>query len=192
MRTRARVQTSRAVGEAALAAVLPPVIASGDSWHVCSAGDVDGLSYLAHLLAAMPAAHVIVSTWCMSLDDVQHLAAWLDAGRIGRLDVYVGEIFPSQYAPAYDELCRVLRAHPGGGRCAVFRNHAKVVVFANPARRYFVTVESSANLNTNPRNEQTALTRSRPLADFYRRFFDGVRSLQRNFDDWAPRGWQTA
>ena len=192
LRTRTRVHTSRAKSEAVLADLLPPVIASGDSWHVMSAGDVDALSYLAHLLRAMPADHAIVSTWCMSLDDVQQLAAWLHAGQIARLDVYVGETFPSQYGPAFDALCSALRGHPGGGRVAVFRNHAKVTVMANHKRRYYATAESSANLNTNPRNEQTTITRGRPLACFYKTFFDNVRSNIRNFDTWVPHGWQTA
>jgi hypothetical protein len=40
-------------------------------------------------------------------------------------------------------------------------------------------IESSANLNTNPRIEQTAITRCEDLYWFYRDFFDGLRSIDR-------------
>ncbi len=191
LRTRQRVITSRATSEETLRALLPARIRSGDAWHVITGGNVDGLSYLAHLLAAGPADHVILSTWCMAIDDVNQLARWLADGTIARLDCYVGEIFPSQYAPAFEQLCEAVRAH-GIGRVAVFRNHSKVQIIANHRRRYYVTVEGSANLNTNPRTEQTTITRSRPLANFYREFFDGIHSYSRNFDHWTPHGWPPA
>lgn len=191
VRTRQRVRLSRASSEDQIAAVLPQIIRPGDAWHVISGGNVDGLSYLAHLLKSGPADNVILSTWCMSIDDVRQLADWLTSGTIGTLDCYVGEIFPSQYAPAFELLCQVIRTH-GRGRVAVFRNHSKVQVLASHARRYYVTVEGSANLNTNPRTEQATITRSQGLARFYADFFDGVKSIVRNFEDWKPNGWSHA
>jgi len=41
-------------------------------------------------------------------------------------------------------------------------------------------IESSANLNTNPRIEQTCITRDRDLFEFYRDFFSGIHSVTRN------------
>lgn len=190
-RTRQRVMMARANSEAQLSDLLPARIQPGDAWHVITGGNVDGLSYLAHLLKGERADHVLLSTWCMAIDDVNQLARWLADGTIGRLDCYVGEIFPSQYAPAFEQLCEVVRAH-GAGRVAVFRNHSKVQVIANHRRRYYVTVEGSANLNTNPRTEQATITSSRDLATFYRQFFDGIKSYSRNFDNWTPHGWPHA
>ena len=193
MRTRSRVKLQRALSNETLNAILPSPIASGDSWHILSGGNVSGLSYLANLLQSGPADHVILSTWCMSLDDVLQLEAWLDSGLINRLDIYCGEIFSSgAYATAVERICVALRKNVGCGRVAIFRNHSKVIVFAAHRRRYYVVVESSANLNTNPRTEQTTVTRSRALANFYRAFYDGIRSHQRNFDNWTPHGWPSA
>lgn len=188
MKLSQRVRTARAKSEADLAALLPARIEPGDSWHVISGGNVDSLSYLQHLLGAGPFDHVILSTWCMSLEDVKQLADWLHSGRIALLDLYVGEIFPSQYAAAFELLCQVIREH-GAGRVAVFRNHAKVTVAASHQRGEYLVVESSANLNTNPRTEQTAITASLELAVFYADFFAGVRSFQRNFDHWQRHAW---
>ncbi|MFP3153113.1 hypothetical protein LQZ18_01520 [Lachnospiraceae bacterium ZAX-1] len=47
-------------------------------------------------------------------------------------------------------------------------------------------IESSANINTNPRTEQTVITLDTGLAKFYKDFYDGIISFERNFDDWKP------
>lgn len=41
-------------------------------------------------------------------------------------------------------------------------------------------MEGSANVNTNPRIEQTCLTRDRDLFEFYREFYDGIKSVYKN------------
>lgn len=184
-----RIQIARAKSEGELATLLPASIVRGDSWHVISGGNIDGLSYLQHLLAAHAFEHVILSTWCMALEDVKQIAGWLHSGRISRLDVYVGEIFPSQYAPAFELLSKTVRESGAGGRVAVFRNHSKVTIAAAHDRDEYIVIESSANLNTNPRTEQTAITHSRDLACFYADFYGAIRSFQHNFDDWTPHAW---
>lgn len=189
LRLSQRVRTARAKSEAELAALLPARIEPADSWHVLSGGNIDGLSYLQHVLQAGPFDHVLLSTWCMALEDVKQLAAWLQSGQIAVLDVYVGEIFPSQYAPAYELLCQTIRTHGPTGRVAVFRNHSKVTVAVSHSRAEHLVIESSANLNTNPRTEQTAITHDRDLAAFYADFFGSVRSFQRNFDTWQRHVW---
>jgi len=180
IRTRLAHQASRAKSELELKTLLPAEIADGESWHVISQGDIDSLSYLSHVLQHSQADYVLLSTWCMASADVEALDAWLDSGTIGRFDAYVGEIFP-----AHDELCRIART--AGGRVAVFRNHSKVMLAALKSGAKIV-VESSANINTNPRTEQTAITRCAPLFDYYKDFFDRVKSLNRNFDEWIPYG----
>lgn len=183
-KTRARIQARRASSQAVLAELLPPVMSEGDSWHVISGGDVDSLSYLAHILEHDRLDYVLMSTWCMASADVCMIEDWLVSGKIGRLDAYVGEIFPAQYTDVHADLCRVARAH--AGRVAIFRNHCKVFAGCNSDRAY--VIESSANVNTNPRTEQTTLTVDRALFEFYKDFFDGIKSFTRDFDEWAP--WQ--
>lgn len=179
----------RAAAEAELAQLLPARIAPGDCWHVISQGDVDALSYLSHVLQHTRPEYVLLSTWCMAQADVDAVGAWIESGVIGRIDAYVGEIFPSQYAAAHDALCRIVR--PTGGRVAVFRNHSKVMLLGAPVTDDWLVIESSANVNTNPRAEQTAIFNDRGTYEFFKRFYDGVRSYNRNFDDWTPHGWQT-
>jgi hypothetical protein len=70
------------------------------------------------------------------------------------------------------------------GRVAVFRNHAKI--FAGLGSGIAFAIESSANVNTNPRTEQTTINMDRSLFEFYKEYFDGIRSFNRSFDDWTP------
>ena len=66
----------------------------------------------------------------------------------------------------------------------MFRNHAKVMILLG--ERFDAVIESSANVNTNPRTEQTVITVDSELARWYKEFFDGIKSFERNFDDVEP------
>ena len=181
-RTVARVQARRAKSEAFLAEILPADIADGEAWHVLSHGDVDALSFLMHLLSAHAMDYVAFSTWCMALADAERFATWLETGRIARVDAYVGEIFPGSYADAHQALCEAVR--PAGGRVAVFRNHSKIFLCRAGARAW--VIESSANINTNPRTENTVITADVGLFAHHKTFFDEIKSFARDFDDWSP------
>lgn len=182
VKTRAIIQARRASSEAVLARILPEEIAEGDAWHVLSSGDVDSLSFLAHVLSFTALDYVAFSTWCMAVDDVEKLGLWLRNGRIGRLDAYVGEIFPGTYIKEHALLRETVR--PGGGRVAIFRNHSKVFLCRAGARAW--VIESSANINTNPRTENTVITSDLGLFEHHKAYFDSIKSFARDFDEWAP------
>ena len=185
-KTRSRIQARRAKSEAILADILPANIEDGEAWHVLSSGDVDSLSFLAHLLKTQRMDYVMFSTWCMAKEDVRQLGAWLAAGTIGQIDAYVGEIFPNQYAEEHQDLCKTIRTH--GGRVCVFRNHSKIYL-CRAGNRHWV-IESSANINTNPRTENTIVTADAGLYAHHLEYFNGVRSFNRDFDEWAPGNLQ--
>ena len=180
-RTNTRKNIRRAKSEALLADILPPFIDEGDSWHVLSCGDVDALSFFSHIVKTTPMDYVLFSTWCMAMPDVRAFSDWLETGQIKRLDAYVGEIFPNQYMDEHLALCEVVKP---AGRCAVFRNHSKI--FACRAGDRAWVIESSANINTNPRTENTVITADTGLFLHHKAYFDGVRSFNRDFDNWQP------
>lgn len=181
-RTRSRIQARRAAGEERLAEILPADIADGEAWHVISSGDVDSMSFVAHLMRDRTMDYMAFSTWCMAVDDVQRLERWHETGRLARVDAYVGEIFPGSYAREHRALCALCALC--GGRVAVFRNHSKVFLLRSGERAW--VVESSANINTNPRTEQTVITADMGLFLHHKAYFDGIRSFARDFDDWSP------
>ena len=116
----------------------------------------------------------------MAITDVDEIRWWLERGYIDRVDFYVGEIFQNSYSDIYDYIkTKVIR---NGGRICVFRNHSKVMM--GYGERFDFTIESSANINTNPRTEQTNITVSTELATFYKEFFDNIRSFNKDFEKW--------
>lgn len=174
----------RLLSEAALDAALPWHLEApeGTAYHVLSAGDVDALSYLRHIIKDQPLDYVCLATWCMATADAKEILEWCQRGDLKRIDFYVGEIFKNGYRgclDVLDEICRLT-----GGRVARFRNHSKLSVFFGP--RYAGAVESSANVDTNPRTEQTCITIDRGLAEFYLDYFDGINDFDGRYPGWQP------
>lgn len=147
----------------------------GNAYHVISAGDIDSLSFLKMVVRQTKVRRLYVSTWCMSLADIDEIARLADLGRIGHVEWYVGEIFPNSYVMEYEAVKRFVRER--GGRVCVYRNHSKVYAF--DGERFSGAIESSANINTNPRAEQTCITIDEGLYRFYAEYFDGIRSFDR-------------
>lgn len=173
-----RLHARRAKSEAHLAEILPARFAHGESWHVISHGDIDSLSYLPHAIQGVRYFdRVLISTWCMAKPDLDQLTTWLDQGKIDTLDLYVGEIFPNQYGDEYAQALAIAAQY--GGKVIVARNHSKISLMSNTAEGYYLVTESSANVNTNPRIDQTAIHASRDLHDFYADFFAGLKNIDR-------------
>lgn len=99
------------------------------------------------------------------------------------MDFYVGEIFQGSYGPVYDFIkSNCLR---NGGRIAIFRNHSKVM--AGMGEKFDFAISSSANINTNPRCENTVVTVDSAVARFYKDFFDDIKAFNyKEFPDWQP------
>ena len=177
--TKNRRITRRLRSEAVLADLLPQLPAPGMAIHCISHGDVDSLSYLAHLVKATTFDAVLISTWCLAMPDVDLVLHWITTGRVGRCDFYGGEILPGTYPDETDKLDRA-QAEGRPVSLTIARNHAKVMLAHNAEDDLYISIESSANVNTNPRIEQTCITRDRDLWEFYREFFTGLKSVHKN------------
>lgn len=178
LKRRAANTYRRAFSETQLLDLVNPAtdFEDGNSLHFITGGDVDALSYLKLILRAQPLEYCLCSTWCLASEDVFQMRDWLEAGQIKRLDVYVGEIFPGTYKVEHALLVPIIRAH--GGRVAVFRNHSKV--WAGYGPRFAFGIETSANINTNPRTENGVITIGQDIYDFYREYFDGIISFDKD------------
>ena len=172
----------RLLSEESAAEVLPWHFEDGASYHCISFGDVDSLTYLRHIVRQQPLEYLLLSTWCMAAEDARELADWVERGFVGRVDFYVGEIFKGGYRGVKEMLQDI--ADGCGGRVARFRNHSKVM--AGFGDRFAFAIESSANVNTNPRCEQTVITIDRGLAEFYKDFYDGINDFDGLYKDWKP------
>ena len=167
----------RAFSETQLLDVLGLQFKKGYSYHCITAGDVDSLSYLKCVIRQQPLDYCLFSTWCMAADDVLQFDEWLMQGRIKKLDAYVGEIFPGTYRMEYQKLKQIFEYHKCG-RIAVFRNHAKI--FAGTGPKFSFGIETSANINTNPRTENGCITIDDGIFKFYKEYFDGIISFEKD------------
>lgn len=61
----------------------------------------------------------------------------------------------------------------------VFRNHAKVMMIKG--ERFDCLIESSANINTNPRAENTVITVDSALVNDYIKLFGEIRPFNKDF-----------
>ena len=170
-------QTRRITSEAALEKVLPWHFEKGVSYHCLSWGDVDSLTYLRVIVKQQRLEYALISTWCMSQADIKEIFNWVDAGYIKRVDFFVGEIFKGSYAEEYSlltELCTKYKC-----RLVIFRNHSKIMLAFG--EKFDVCIESSANVNTNPRTEQTVITIDSDLANWYKEIFDEITPFNQDF-----------
>ena len=171
-------QARRINSELALEKSLPWHFEPGVSYHCVSFGDVDSLTYLRVIVKQQRIRYAVISTWCMALEDIKEIASWLEAGYIQRIDFFCGEIFRGTYTKEYNEMKELCREY--GCKMSIFRNHSKVMLVYG--ERFNAVIESSANVNTNPRTEQTCITLDDELCDFYLEFFNGIISFEREFD----------
>ena len=136
-----------------------------------SEGDVDQMSYLKIAIAAREHLdYVLLSTWVMAAEDVLQLQQWCEDGRIGKVELCFGEIFPKQYKIEWGMIRDFQRSSEHAGRVAVFKNHSKVIL-ACSADWYYACM-TSANITTNPRAEQACILLHKEVFDFYSNFYN--------------------
>lgn len=165
----------KAYSETQLLDVLGFNFRDGESYHCITAGDVDSLSYLKCVLRQQNLNYCLLSTWCMAGDDILQIEEWLENGKIKKLDCYLGEIFPGSYKMEWQKLNQVFEKYKCG-RIAVFKNHSKI--YAGYGEKFAFGIETSANINTNPRTENGCLTIGNEIFDFYKGYFDKIKSFE--------------
>lgn len=165
----------RAFSETQLLDVVDFDYKLGYSYHFITGGDVDSLSFLKTVLRQQNLDYLLFSTWCMAAEDILQLDEWIKQGKIKKMDAYLGEIFPNTYRIEYQMMQDLFERHQCG-RIAVFKNHSKI--YAGYGDKFPFAIESSANINTNPRTENGCITIDEGLYEFYRKFFDGINSFE--------------
>lgn len=151
----------------------------GFSYNFITGGDCDSLTYIKVVLNKYDLDYLLCSTWCMAAEDILQLQEWYEQGRIKKIDMYVGEIFPNSYRIEW-RMCKEFYAkHPEAGRIAVFRNHSKIFACCNESKGFYCGIQTSANINTNPRTEQGCIVVDKGIFDFYKSYFDGINSFEK-------------
>lgn len=149
------------------------------TYNFITAGDVDSLSYLKVVLNQHDLDFCLLSTWCMAAEDILQVQQWYEEGRIKKVDMYLGEIFPGSYKVEWQMVKKFYQEHSEAGRAAVFKNHSKIYAGCNYEDGFYFGIQTSANINTNPRTEQGSITVDKGLFEFYKDYFDGIRSFEK-------------
>lgn len=151
----------------------------GTSYNFMTRGDVDALSFLRLILRIQNVDRLTLSTWCIAPDDVLQLKKWITEGRIGRLDVWLGEIYRGNSGRHGATVASMREALKGleGVTVRAGRNHAKVM--AGRGRHFDFVILTSANINTNPRIESAVvqIPEDHALVEFYEDFFSTVKEI---------------
>ena len=149
---------------------------TGKSYSFITGGDVDSLSFLKIVLNQQKLTHCLFSTWCMAAEDIFQFGEWLENGKIEKLDAYVGEIFPNSYKIEYQMLKDLFKKHDCG-KIAIFKNHSKI--YAGYGNEFYFGIQTSANINTNPRTENGNITIDEQIYHFYNDYFSGINSFEK-------------
>lgn len=173
----ARQLYRKTASEQSLEAAMPWHFREGDCYHCFSFGDVDSFTFFKMVLRQQPIKYAAISTWCMAGEDVTDLRRWHERGMVGRVDFFLGEIFRSGYPDVYRAVQEFIQEC--GGRMVIFRNHSKVM--AIEGERFDCLIESSANINTNPRSENTVLTVNRELTGEYIQLFSEIVPFNKDY-----------
>lgn len=169
-----KVEYRKAFSETQLLDLMGIDFKGGESYHVISGGDIDFLSYLKVILRQQNLEYCLVSTWCIAMEDIREIETWLKTGKIKKMDMYLGEMFPTRSPKEYNELKRIMNDY---GKIVVFWNHAKI--FAGYGEKFYFAIESSANINTNPRVEQTTINIGKEIYNFYKDFYETQKGLKK-------------
>lgn len=173
-----RYEYRRAFSEVKLLEAMEYVrLENGATYNFITAGDVDSLSYLKVVLNQHVLDYCLLSTWCMAAEDILQVQQWHEEGKIKHFDMYLGEIFPSSYKIEWAMVRTFYEQHPDVGRVAIFRNHSKIYAGCNYEDEFYFGIQTSANINTNPRTEQGSITVEKGIFEFYKEYFDGIKSF---------------
>ena len=113
-----------------------------------------------------------INTWIINHFHVKELVELIKTGKVGRANVMTGLLFktrePSAYALLVEELTK------RDGRYLGILSHAKITLIGNGTTGDYIVIETSANMSTNAKVEQTAMTNDRELYDWYKDWFENV------------------
>lgn len=172
----------KVTSEKSLESSLPWHFEEGDCYHCFSFGDVDSLTFFKMVLRQQHVNYLALSTWCMAGEDVNDLRKWHEQGLLDRVDFYFGEIFQGSYAEIYADALKFTKEC--GGKMTIFRNHSKIM--AIHGTKFDCVIESSANVNTNPRSENTVLTVDKDLTRDYIELLNGIKSFNKDSEGVQP------
>lgn len=152
----------------------------GTSIHILTKGNIDLLSHVYWVLRYWPKLkRIFISCWAISGSSILLLKKLVESKQIGELTLVVGHIYPKTYR---QEWAKITELHEKG----IFKNvyydktHSKCFLIEEEGGVKIV-IEASANCNINRCKEQSIVTVSDELFDFYKEnLFDDIEKQNNN------------
>jgi len=124
--------------------------------------------------------HLTVSSLAVGAKHAECLDVMAEQGNLGHAEFYVGTVMgmdrkTKTVKRGMRDRGYVLKgiAEKRGWEVVICKNHSKILLMDTDRGRY--VVETSSNLNENPKFEQFSFEKNDELYDFYRSFFDGLK-----------------
>jgi hypothetical protein len=136
-------------------------IESGCDLWILSRGEVSLADLFDVLLHQTGPAEVAIVTWTIGRREAREVIGWADTGRIKSVKIVLDDSYSSRQPVGW----AALRGRFGDNLVTV-RNHAKLLLIENDS--WAVNVMTSANLNTNKRQEYFLVRDDPDLAAFNR------------------------
>lgn len=142
------------------------------SIHGLTKGQYSLLDIITHVTHKTGPCHLDISTWTAAKTDVQAVCDWLNSGHITSARWLVDLTFQRRTP----EIATQIRRLFGDDAIRVAQNHCKLSVLTNA--EWSVVIQTSMNLNFNPRFENFTLQHDPELASFYTQLFDEIWTRQ--------------
>jgi hypothetical protein len=149
--------------------------------HGLTKGQFSLLDVLTAIIQKTGPAHLDISTWTAAKTDVATVCNWLNSGAIESSRWLVDLTFQRRTPEVADQIRRLF----GPDAIRVAQNHCKLSLLGNA--EWAIVIQTSMNLNFNPRFENFTVAHDPALHAFYTDIFDHVWKRQpRHIADARP------
>lgn len=168
----------------------------GEVYKFLSTGGFSAISFVRFIAKRAKIFEFTASTLRVGKKEMQALNTLHTSGRLEKANFLIGSFMKNDsktglrygYYELFDRTCQ-----RNGWKYTVVQNHSKILLFDTDAGRF--VIETSSNLNENPKMEQFSFERNEELYEFYHsalaemvagRDESGRQSEERGSDDETP------
>lgn len=151
------------------------------------AGGFASVNFIKFVALKEPILELTASTLRVGEKQFNYLSRLKEGGKLGKATFFIGSIMREDSKTSYDYFTKFQEVCE---KCEwefyVTNNHSKIILMRTE-KNYFV-LESSSNLNENPKIEQYSFENSKELYDFYYDFFNLLKGADKNGQSNKIRG----
>lgn len=169
-------QSFNIMRENAIIEDLTPKLPEDESFVYITSGGFSSIAFIVWIAGQTRIKSLFASTLRVGVRQAQMLDGLRNDGRLDKVNLLVGGAMKDncEHNRGYGYLEQITDIfNANGWTVNMYNNHSKVMLFDTDAGKF--VIESSSNLNENPKVEQFRLEKSAELFDFYSSFFRGIR-----------------